>query len=94
MGGRARKRQKKLPWKLRRIRDAFEASQNQLIRLLGLEKQIEQTYISAYERGQLEPPLYILLKYADLANVCLEILVRDEHDLPADIPAKEKFFSH
>ena len=46
--------------------------------------------ISAYELGQREPPLPVLLEYARLANVYLDALADDELDLPERLPAKRK----
>jgi hypothetical protein len=46
--------------------------------------------VSGYELGRREPPLPILLKYARLAGVCVEVLIDDELDLPARLPANPK----
>jgi transcriptional regulator with XRE-family HTH domain len=90
MGRAARLRSERLAEKLRHIRDALGLSQNELIRHLGLEDVIYQSNVSGYESGEREPPLPILLKYAQAAGVCLDILVNDEIDLPAKLPAKPK----
>lgn len=68
--------------KLRDIRAGLELSQNELIRHLGLEDVIYQSNVSSYESGEREPPLPILLKYAQAAGVCLDVLVDDDLDLP------------
>lgn len=65
-------------------------SQNELIRHLGLEELIYQSNVSGYETGEREPPLPILLKYAEAAGVCLDVLANDNLELPAKIPAKPK----
>jgi len=90
MGRAARLRSERLAEKLRHIRDAVGLSQNELIRHLGLEEVIYQSNVSGYESGEREPPLPILLKYAQAAGVCLDMLVNDEIDLPAKLPAKPK----
>lgn len=90
MGRAARLRSERLAEKLRQIRDALGLSQNELIRRLGLEDVIYQSNISGYESGEREPPLPILLKYAQTVGICLDILVDDELDLPAKLPAKPK----
>jgi transcriptional regulator with XRE-family HTH domain len=90
MGRAARLRSERLAEKLRAIRDALGLSQNELIRRLGLEDFIYQSSISGYESGEREPPLPILLKYAQAAGVCLDVLVDDELDLPTKLPAKPK----
>jgi transcriptional regulator with XRE-family HTH domain len=88
MGKAARRKPARLPAKLVQIRRKLKLSQNELIRRLGLEKDLEQQYISKFEHGVLEPPLYVLCAYADLANVTLDRLARDSMDLPKEIPAK------
>jgi transcriptional regulator with XRE-family HTH domain len=90
MGRAARLRSERLAEKLRQIRTALALSQNELIRHLGLEEIIYQSNVSGYESGEREPPLPILLKYAQAAGVCLDVLVDDELDLPARLPSKPK----
>lgn len=90
MGRAARLRSERLAEKLRQIRDTLGLSQNELIRRLGLEEVIYQSNVSGYESGEREPPLPILLKYAQAAGVCLDILVDDELDLPARLPSQPK----
>jgi transcriptional regulator with XRE-family HTH domain len=88
MGRAARLRSARLAEKLRYIRNALSLSQNELIRRMGLEDVIYQSNVSGYESGEREPPLPILLKYARLAGVYLDLIVDDELDLPARLPAK------
>jgi transcriptional regulator with XRE-family HTH domain len=90
MGRAARLRSERLAEKLRQIRLALGLSQNELIRRLGLEDVIYQSNVSGYESGEREPPLPILLKYAQAAGVCLDTLANDDLDLPAKLPAKPK----
>jgi transcriptional regulator with XRE-family HTH domain len=90
MGRAARLRSERLAGKLRQIREALGLSQNGLIRHLGLEDVIYQSNVSGYESGEREPPLPILLSYAQAAGVCLDVLADDELDLPAKLPAKPK----
>ena len=90
MGRAARLRSERLAEKLRQIRTALGLSQNELIRELGLEEVIYQSNISGYESGEREPPLPILLRYAEAAGVCLDVLANNELDLPAKLPAKPK----
>ena len=90
MGRAARMRTERLAEKLRAIREALGLSQNELIRHLGLEDLIYQSNVSGYESGEREPPLPILLKYAQAAGVCLDVLANDELDLPAKLPATPK----
>jgi hypothetical protein len=58
-----------------------------MVKHLGLENQILRSNISSYEIGDREPPLYVLLKYARLAGVCLDVIVDDEIHLPGHLPA-------
>ncbi|MBA3243479.1 MAG: helix-turn-helix transcriptional regulator [Acidobacteria bacterium] len=90
MGRAARLRSARLAEKLRAVRTALGLSQNELIRHLGLEGVIYQSNVSGYESGEREPPLPILLKYAHAAGVCLDVLVNDDLNLPAKLPAKPK----
>lgn len=90
MGKQTRKRPKRLPEKLLEIRLGLGLSQNGMVRQLELEDEIERDYISKYERGTLEPSLWVLLKYARAANVWVDVLIDNELDLPDKIPAKLK----
>lgn len=90
MGRAARLRSARLAEKLRAIRDALGLSQNELIRHLGLEDVLYQSNVSGYESGEREPPLPILLKYAEAVGVCLDVLANDKLDLPDKLPAKPK----
>lgn len=90
MGKRARMKQKRLAEKLLQIRNALGLSQTEMLRRLGFEDQIDYKRISEYELAKSEPPLAVLLKYARVAGVCLDVLVDDELDLPARLPSKPK----
>ena len=90
MGRRARYIPARLPEKLIQIRKALGLTQQEMLQRLGLPEEILQTSISQYERGKIEPPIFVLLRYADVANVWLEVLLRNELDLPDRIPTKVK----
>ena len=90
MGKYPRRKQKRLAEKLLQIRLALGLSQNEMLRRLGAEEDLYRTNISNYELGEREPPLYVLLGYARLAGVCLDVIVDDDLDLPAKLPAKPK----
>jgi transcriptional regulator with XRE-family HTH domain len=90
MGRAARLRSERLAEKLRGVREALGLSQNELIRHMGVEDLIYQSNVSGYETGEREPPLPILLKYAEAAGVCLDVLANDDLELPAKLPAKPK----
>jgi transcriptional regulator with XRE-family HTH domain len=84
----ARLKPKRFAQKLVQLRTALGLSQNELIRELGVD--LTQNRISEYETGKGEPPLPVLLRYARLAGVCVEVLIDDELELPAKLPAKPK----
>ena len=86
----ARRKPARLAEKLLEIRLKLGLSQNGMIRHLGLTDELEQDYISKFERGILVPPLHVLLLYANAANVWMEVLVEDSSDLPERLPASPK----
>ncbi len=90
MGKRARMRQERLAEKLLQIRQALGLSQSEMLRRLGFEDALDYKRISEYELGKNEPPLAVLLAYARAAGVCADVLIDDELDLPAKLPAKPK----
>lgn len=89
MGTYARRRPERLAEKLLAVRDAFGDSQNGLIRRLGLEDEITQSDLSAFERGMREPPLHVLLRYSELARVWVNALIDDGVELPGKIPGNK-----
>jgi transcriptional regulator with XRE-family HTH domain len=86
----SRKKPARLAEKLLEIRLKLGLSQNGIIRHLGLTEELEQDYISKFERGVLVPPLHVLLAYADAVNVWVEVLIRDSVDLPSHLPSPVK----
>jgi transcriptional regulator with XRE-family HTH domain len=55
-------------------------SQTQMAR--GLELKVHYSAVSNYELGTREPDLLIVLRYARLVDVPMEMLVDDELNLP------------
>jgi transcriptional regulator with XRE-family HTH domain len=90
MGSAARPRPVRLAEKLLEIRTKLNLSQNGLIRRMGLVDEIIQADVSSYELDQREPPLMVLLNYARVANVLVEVLIDDALDLPERLPANPK----
>jgi transcriptional regulator with XRE-family HTH domain len=88
MGTARRPKPKRLAEKLLQIRLALNLSQNDLIKRLDFEKELVQGTISTYELGKREPSLPLLLRYARLAGVCVDMLIDDELDLPTKLPSK------
>jgi transcriptional regulator with XRE-family HTH domain len=90
MGRRARYVPARLPQKLIQIRNALSLTQQEMLKFLALPEEILQTSISQYERGKIEPPIFVLLRYSEVANVWLDVLVRDDLDLPEALPIRGK----
>jgi transcriptional regulator with XRE-family HTH domain len=88
MGKKPRQKPKRLAEKLSQIRAALGVTQNEMLKRLGVEDEIDYTAISKYELGRNEPTLIILLRYARVAGVHVEILIDDELDLPDKLPSR------
>jgi transcriptional regulator with XRE-family HTH domain len=82
MGGRARMRPKRLAEKLLQIRNALGLSQTEMLSRLGFDDVLSYHRISNYELGTGEPPLIVLLQYARVAGVYVDVLIDDDLDLP------------
>jgi transcriptional regulator with XRE-family HTH domain len=87
MGRSARPRPKRLPDKLRAIREALGLSQSEMLARLGLKEKLMRAAVSGYELGKIEPPLTVILEYARAAGVCTDVLIDDALDVPAKLPA-------
>jgi len=72
--------------KLLQIRQSLGLSQPEIVKRMGIAAMIHYTNISKYELDRNEPPLVILLAYAKLAQVHLEVIVDDNVDLPRKLP--------
>jgi transcriptional regulator with XRE-family HTH domain len=82
---------KRLGEKLFQIRTALELSQTGIVQRLDYaDSPLYPAQISNFEQGKREPPIQLLLAYARLANIPLEILADDKLDLPDKIPARPK----
>jgi transcriptional regulator with XRE-family HTH domain len=88
MGKRPRRKPSRLGEKLLQIRTCLGLSQTQMWKRLRLDDYLPYTVISGYERGLREPSLEVVLKYARLVAVPMEVLADDELDLPKKLPAK------
>ena len=86
MGRTPRMKPKRLPEKLRQIRERLGLSQNGLIRLLGFEDILVQASISGYESGTREPPLPVLLRYSEVSGVWVNSIIDDGVDIPERLP--------
>lgn len=93
MGRAARHKTPGLADKLRCIRETLGLTQAGMLDALALPKNstIIQSSISQYERGLIEPPLTVLVRYADVANVTLDVLARPELNLPEGLPSRVRY---
>jgi transcriptional regulator with XRE-family HTH domain len=82
MGRSPRPKPARLAVKLLAIREALGVSQVEMVRRLDFPR-IHPAHVSGYERGEREPPLPVLLRYARLVKVSTDVLIDDEMDLPA-----------
>lgn len=79
MGTRKRNQPRELPMKLALIRAKLEVGQKEMASLLQkVEPTVQPGMVSRYERGLLEPSLIVLLQYARIGKVTMEMLVDDE----------------
>jgi transcriptional regulator with XRE-family HTH domain len=86
----ARLKPERLSEKLLLIRNSLGLSQSELLLRLGLGDELWYTQISGYELGRSVPPPVVLLEYARLANVYVEVLIDDALDLPDELPSPTK----
>ncbi len=82
MGKSPRPRPRKLPAKLLQIRRTLGMSQAQMLVALGLDKELFASTVSGYELGRREPPLPVIVRYAELAGCSTDYLIDDRLELP------------
>jgi transcriptional regulator with XRE-family HTH domain len=75
MGRTKRPYPRKLARKLRQVRSRAGLSQTEIAKALGVKNRAS---IAGYESGEREPPLPVLLKYARLAGVVVDVLIDDK----------------
>jgi transcriptional regulator with XRE-family HTH domain len=85
-----REKPERLAEKLLIIRTTLGLSQTEMLKRLGAEERMVYSRISEFESGKGEPSLLILLQYAQVAGVCVDVLIDDELDLPEKLPSKPK----
>ncbi len=90
MGRASRPKPLRLAEKLLRIRVALELSQDEMLERLGSMEGLFRSSVSGYELGTREPPLSVLLRYAHVAGIWLDVLVDDDLDLPPRLPSVPK----
>jgi transcriptional regulator with XRE-family HTH domain len=79
--GSSRPQPEKLAAKLRQIRTSLGLTQQEMVQQLKSQNGGLRIYpgdISRFEQGIREPPLLVLLAYARVAGVSIDVLVDDE----------------
>ncbi|HEV7644428.1 MAG TPA: helix-turn-helix transcriptional regulator [Pyrinomonadaceae bacterium] len=83
MGTSKTERPEKLAGKLRRVRLKLGLSQTKMAAALAqYGMTMHRGYISFYENEERLPPILVVLAYARLAKVPMDLLIDDERDLP------------
>ena len=80
MGRSARNKPLLLSQKLLAIRKRLNMSQTEMARALGLT--VHYSAVSNFELGTREPDLLVVLRYARLAGISMEVIVDDNLSLP------------
>jgi transcriptional regulator with XRE-family HTH domain len=84
MGRSRRDHPKRLAAKLRDIRTGANFTQEEMAKRLQQTKSSTRPgHISEIERGLREPTLLVLLSYARIGGVSVDVLIDDEMDLPS-----------
>lgn len=69
--------------KLKTIRENLGLTTEELIIKLDCSSvPLHRASITQYEKGRREPPLIVLLKYARLVNLSVDLLIDDKLELP------------
>ena len=72
---------KNLPKKLKEIRVRAGLTKAAIARALNYKPRLYPSQISQFERGERQPPLLLVLAYAELGGTCLCVLADDELSL-------------
>lgn len=79
MGTAKRVKPARLADKLKEIRTNLNLTTEEMVKMLDSpEVALHRATITQYEKGRREPPLIILLRYARLAKVSVDILIDDD----------------
>jgi DNA-binding transcriptional regulator YiaG len=89
MGDARREVPKRLPAKLRFIREALGLTQEEMLKELRLPKSVRRNYLSRWESGEREPTLSALRRYSEVAQVWMNAIVDDSIDLPTRLPCSK-----
>ncbi|HEY0077975.1 MAG TPA: helix-turn-helix transcriptional regulator [Pyrinomonadaceae bacterium] len=81
-----------MAFKLLQIRTALGLTQDEMLKRLNYRKSpLYASQISDFEQGKREPPVQVLLRYARVAGVPMEMLVDDALDLPNRLPSVPEY---
>ena len=84
-------RPRRLGEKLRSIRNYLDCSLADMANRLSTDEfTVRRTVISLYESNDREPPLAVLLRYARIVGITMEVLADDKLDLPESFLTGEK----
>ena len=73
---------KNLPKKLKEIRLKAGLSKTAIIKTLNYKAlPLYPSHISQFERGERQPPLLLVMAYAELGGTCMSVLADDELSL-------------
>lgn len=98
MGLKSRVLPKEMPRKLRFVRNYFELTLEELSRVLEAELKslgfpeikVYTGGITEFEKGKREPQLPVLLAYAHIAGVYVDVLINDALEIPKILSGKIK----
>jgi transcriptional regulator with XRE-family HTH domain len=91
MGQSRRPQPIRLALKIRQVRTLLGLSQEQMAeRLKDVKSPPQPGHISEFERGKREPSLLVLVAYARLSGVTVDVLVNDELELPERLPTRKQ----
>lgn len=90
MGTKPRAKPERLAAKLFQIRQGLGLSQSQLANLLDFTIKQRIARVSEFENGVREPYLSLLLRYARLIGVPVDVLIDDDLNLPEPIKLKRR----
>ena len=89
MGTSRRPRPARLAEKLLQIRTSLGVTQAELFDRLGdTGTRLYVGHIDDYEKDRRVPPLQVVLAYARVARVLMEMIVDDKLDLPDNLPPR------
>jgi len=90
VGYKARNRPARLAEKLRQIRQSLGLSQSRLAKLLDFPIKTSIARVSEYENGVREPGLTLILRYARIVGIAVEVLIDDDLNLPQRVKLKKR----